>query len=54
MVQLGYDLVKPYIEVIQRYLNEQKIKIDRQIVFKNTVELTQELINEEIKKKREA
>lgn len=41
LIQIGFDLVKPHIEIINRYLNEQKSKIERELTFKNSQELTQ-------------
>jgi hypothetical protein len=41
------------METLSKALKEQKDKIEREVDFKKTENLTQELINEEIKKKRE-
>lgn len=41
------------METLSKALKEQKEKIEREVDFKKTENLTQELINEEIKKKRE-
>ena len=53
LVQVGYDMNKAYVDTLGKALNEQKAKIEREVEFKSSMNLTQELINEEIKKKRE-
>ena len=54
MLQSGYEMVKPYLETLAKGLTQQKEKIEREVNFKSTMNGTQQEINEEIKKKREA
>ena len=52
ILQSGYEMVKPFIEILWKGLKEKKEKIEREVEFKKTENITQELINEESKKKR--
>ena len=45
ILQSGYDMVKPFMEILSKGLKEKKDKVEREVEFKKTENITQELIN---------
>jgi hypothetical protein len=45
LVQNGYDFIKPDLEIINKGLTQQKLKIENEVTFRNTMNATQEMIN---------
>lgn len=45
LLQSGYDMVKPHLEILSKGLSQQKEKIEREVTFKSNANNTQQEIN---------